>query len=270
MSRLEVLCVAMEQNDCSLARKMNIKCDLLIANQASRFETFEAEYNSHRVRMITTQTRGVGKNRNISLLHATGEILLLSDDDVSFQPSYVNDIISEFDDHPDADVIIFNLQSNDEVRKQKINKSTRKLGKIAKMPYGAPRVAFRRSSWEKSNVWFTTLFGGGTPYTSGEDSIFLKQLRRTGLVFYVSSKTIGTVDMSSSSWFQGANEQFYFNKGAFYAMIYPHSTLIWKLYIASRVKSNLSFKDRMKYCQRGIEAFRNGKTFQDYCCQEKN
>ena len=262
-SRLQVLCVAMNQNDLTLVEKLNVSSNLIIANQASNNNLIEKNYPWGNVKMVSTNTRGVGKNRNIAFLYAEDEILLLSDDDMRYTDSYANDIITEFDKHPDADVIIFNISSTDSNRVQKQNYKTKRLHKLSRLPYGGPRIAIRKSSWENSNVWFTTIFGGGAKYTDGEDSLFLADLKKKGLVIYVSKVNIGTVSMNESSWFRGTNKEFYFNKGALCAAAFPKTKYLRMIYFTLRLKSSLSILERAQWFYKGVKAYRACDAFSE-------
>ena len=84
MDRVEVVCVTMGQKDLTIADKMHITGDAVFGNQADGYRK-ETQLNAGRtLRMITTDTRGVGVNRNIALLHAAGDILLFADDDICY------------------------------------------------------------------------------------------------------------------------------------------------------------------------------------------
>jgi glycosyltransferase involved in cell wall biosynthesis len=251
----------MNQNDFSLIEKMNIQCDVVFSNQANHVGYTELKCENFRAKMISTNTRGVGKNRNISLTYAEGDIILFADDDMKYVNGYTKLIENEFECFPDADVIIFNITSNDKKRPQLQNHVTKRLHKLSKMPYGAPRIAIRKTSWEKSNVWFTPLFGGGAKYTSGEDSIFLQGVKKKGLHIYISDKTIGEVDMSNSSWFSGRNEEYFFNKGAYCKAVHPHFFWLWKFYYCIRLKSHISFFEKMSSFDKGVHAYMAGRTF---------
>ena len=125
--KLEILCVSMNQNDLSLVDKMNVRSDIIIANQTDCSWFVEKKFAWGCAKMVSTQTRGVGRNRNIAFMYAEGDILLLSDDDMHYTKDYAEKIISEFEKYPDADVIIFNILSNDPRRQQKQNNTTKKL-----------------------------------------------------------------------------------------------------------------------------------------------
>lgn len=77
MERVEIVCVTMGQKDLTIAEKMHITGDAVFGNQADGFRKEVQTRDGQTVKMITTDTRGVGVNRNIALLHATGDILLL-------------------------------------------------------------------------------------------------------------------------------------------------------------------------------------------------
>lgn len=263
-AKVQVLCVTMNQEDLSLVERLNVSSDIIITNQTNRTSVIQETYPWGSAKMISTETRGVGCNRNLAFLYSHGEILLLADDDMNYTDTYASDVVKEFEEHPDADVFIFNIVSTNGKRRQKQNKKTKKLTRFSRLPYGGPRIAIRKSSWEKSNVWFTTLFGGGAKYTNGEDSLFLIELRKKGLNIYVSDKCIGEINMEDSSWYKGANEEFYFNKGALCSSVYSSILVhIKKFYFALRVDSDLSFSKRLKYFSEGVKAYKEGKTYQD-------
>lgn len=62
--------------------------------------------------MISTQTRGVGINRNFRLHYADADILLISDDDMVFKEGYTKTVEKTFSELPDADTIILILKQS--------------------------------------------------------------------------------------------------------------------------------------------------------------
>ena len=62
MSRFQILCTTMHQNDFSKIKEMNIHSDVVFANQADTTSYSEMKFEGHRARMITTGTKGVGVN----------------------------------------------------------------------------------------------------------------------------------------------------------------------------------------------------------------
>jgi len=257
MKRFEILCVTMHQKDFSKLSEMNIHSDVIFANQSDETSYQEKEINGHLAKMITTTTRGVGKNRNIALTYADADIVLFSDDDVIYNDDAETLILDEFNAHPDADVIVFHFSSNSTERKQRTYPKTRKHRKFERMPWGVVRIAVRLNAQKKANLWFSTLFGGGCIFPSGEDSMWLTDAKRAGLTFYVSKETIGKVSFESSSWYTGVDEKYYYGKGAFYQAVHPRAKYLWMLYFALRTKSpTLSFKNKIKWMKAGARGYR--------------
>ena len=175
MSKFEILCVTMHQHDFSKINEMNIHSSIVFANQADSTSYVEEEYEGHKLKMITTSTRGVGNNRNLSLVYASADICLLSDDDMNYVDNYEEIILNAFEKLPNADVIIFNIESTDKAGVRQPNQITRvaKFHRWSRNSYGGPRIAFRLKSIQNKNIWFTQLFGGGAKYSHGEDTMFI-------------------------------------------------------------------------------------------------
>ena len=81
----EILCVTMNQSDFSKIGEMNIHSNVLFANQADSVRADRLDFEGHKARMITTDSRGVGVNRNIALSFAEADICLLADDDIRYE-----------------------------------------------------------------------------------------------------------------------------------------------------------------------------------------
>ena len=269
--KFEILCVTMRQNDFSKIKEMNIHSNVVFANQCDYTSYEEKEFEGYTARMISTETRGVGINRNLALTYANAEYCLFADDDVVYVEELEEIVVGEFERHPDADIFIFHLATDDNGRKQISYKKTRRHGRFERMPWGGFRIAVRLSSIRKANVWFTTLFGGGCIFPSGEDSMWLLDAKRKGLNFYVSDKTIGKVSFEESTWFTGFDEKFFFGKGAFYAATHPKTIGLWVLYFALRTRSlsNLGFRDKLHWMYIGARCYDNMTSYHEYLNQNK-
>lgn len=263
----EILCVTMHQTDFSKIEAMNIRSDVVFANQADRTEYREHEFEGHTAKMITTATRGVGINRNLALTYASADICLFADDDVRYADDVEERVLAEFEAHPDADVIIFHFESDTPGRVPEKYLKTKKHRRFQRMPWGGVRIAFRLSSIRKANLWFTTLFGGGCLFPSGEDSLWLLAAKRAGLTFYVSKETIGIVSYAESSWFAGYDRRFYFSKGVCYSAMHPKSSWFWMLYVLFRYrkKGELSLREKWHWMKLGRRGYREMKGFSDFC-----
>lgn len=264
MKKMQVLVATMHQNDVSLAEKMNIRSSAVIANQADREEIVSCETEFGNIKMITTATRGVGLNRNIALMAADAEILLFSDDDVVYNDDVAENVTAAFEKLPQADVIVFGM---DIVKNGKITERRHlKRGRLKvwnSMRFGTYTVAVRRSSIIKKNVTFNQCFGGGCPFSAGEDTLFLKSCFDAGLKVYSYDYVLGTCSKDSSSWFAGYNEKYFYDKGVLVRNLFPKTAYVMALYFGIRFKrkTDLGVFKRLKYIYAGV---RKGKKMIPY------
>lgn len=262
--KLEVLVATMGQSDCSLAEKMNIGSHAVIANQCGRWG-YE-ENASGTVRMLSTDTVGVGVNRNLALQLSKADILLFADDDVSYYDGALSGVINAFQELPDADVIFFGIDMtrNGEVFDKRRNQKKR-LHIWNSLRYGAARMAVRREAVLKNRLAFSTLFGGGCRYCSGEDTIFIADSIRAGLHVYSHDLVLGTCAKDSSTWFAGFDEKFFFDKGAMLACAFPKTKHLIKWYFMRRFlkKQGVSAKMVIKNINKGIRAFPKLQSYEE-------
>ena len=219
---LQVLVAAMHQKDHSLLEKMNIQSDVIVANQCGR-DSYEAfDWNGHSAVYINRNQRGVGLNRNQALLQATADICLIADEDVVYYDGYEEIVEQAYRDHPDADVIIFDMRvltGDGEI--SGLIKREEFVGKKALSRYGTVRVSFRTDSIKRKNIYFHRMFGGGTPHTNGEDTIFLSDCADRGLKVLTCPKTLGEVHNYSSTWFSGYDDKYFHDRGVLFAYLHP-------------------------------------------------
>lgn len=265
MSQFEILCVTMHQTDFSKLEQMNIHSDVFFANQADRTAYEELKFEGHTARMLTTDTRGVGVNRNMTLQYAKGDICLFADDDVTYCDDMEAKILGEFATHPDADIIIFHVDAG-ETRKQISYPKTKRCRGFFRMPWGAVRIAFRLEAVKKANLWFTTLFGGGCIFSSGEDSMWLHDARKKGLCFYVSRETIGSTDVAESSWFTGYDEKFFYGKGAGIAATHGSMAGLWIWYYLFRYRKagQLAIAEKKRWMRLGRQGYDQMRPYETY------
>lgn len=261
MGSIEVLVATMNQKDFCKYHEMNIKTDVVFANQTTGYKYEEKIIDGHQVKMISTSCKGVGRNRNQALLLSKADICLLSDDDIIYDNNYPDIIEQAFHELPKADIIIFNINTIGKKVKRRVNNRIKRVNIINFLNYGSVRIAFRREAILRKNIWFSLLFGGGAMYSSGEDTMFLREALRKGLKIYTYPKTIGTVNQIESSWFTGYNEKFFFDKGALLNAIFPLlKYLVGMIYFPWRFKNQTELsQNRIRILiQAGIRAYLKG------------
>lgn len=262
--KLQVLVATMRQRDTAIAEKMNIRCDAVIANQADREDEVTERTPYGTVQMITTATRGVGRNRNIALAAADADILLMADDDVVYADDMPQRVLAAFAENPDADVLIFGMQmtQNGAVTETRTERA-RRLHVWNAMKYGTYRMAVRRRRVADAAITFHESFGGGCPFSAGEDSLFLKACFDHGLKVYAHPYVLGTCSKDVSSWFVGYNDKYFYDKGVLVRQLFPRTAYIMALYFGLRFKreTHLGPWQRLRLVYAGV---RGGKHMAPY------
>lgn len=264
MSKLQVLVTTMHQIDFSKLVEMNIKSDVVFANQADEFSYISKECDGFKAEMITTPTRGLSKNRNLAIEYSSesADYILFSDDDLVFKDGYEEMILDEFAKHPQAEAIKFNLYNISETRKismksiDEFKKATRRNVSSS----GVCGLCIKRETLIKNNLRFNEFFGTGTENYCGEDTIFLQEMINKKIKFYLSPVEIAGIDQTESSWFKGHDEKYFFVTGMVFATIYPRMAKLLAVrssYRFSKRKScNMKFKDILNCYLKGIDAIR--------------
>jgi len=262
---LQVLVATMHQVDMSLVDKMNLRRDAIIANQC---ETWDYKVNNEDfgdVHLFSSVTRGVGINRNFALQLATADILLFADDDIRYYESDLQGVIDAFSQLPDADVIFFGIDmtKNGKVFDPRRNK-VKRLHLWNSLKYGTCRMAVRRESIAKKRLYFSTMFGGGCMYGSGEDTIFIRDCFRAGLKLYSHDYVLGACAKDSSTWFSGYNNKYFFDRGAMLACAFPTVKHILKYYFAGKLhrKTGKVMSQILHEMNNGIKAFSELKVYE--------
>ncbi|MBQ7346470.1 MAG: glycosyltransferase family 2 protein [Clostridia bacterium] len=219
---IQVLVATMHQTDHSLLEKMNIKTDAIIGNQCDHIAIEAFEWNGNNITYLNFAERGVGLNRNNALMRASAEICLFADDDVVYYDNYAEIIEKEFIENPKADVIVFNMKwSRNGVDLRDCVHKKGFIGRKKASSYGTYLIGFRSARIKAKNIVFHRMFGGGTEYSCGEDTIFLQDCIKKGLKVYRTTSTIGIVYHGESTWFKGYTDKFFYDKGVLYKYIYP-------------------------------------------------
>lgn len=127
------------------------------------------------VHVWTLPGKGLSRNRNNALSHATGDICLTADDDMRYCDAYFDTILDTFRQHPEVDIAQFRAQGYDgKWQKTYPPKSYRYNPNDLNCIYPSSiELAMKRSVWERG-LRFNPLFGLGADYLhAGEEEILL-------------------------------------------------------------------------------------------------
>lgn len=213
MSKVQVLAAVMHQQDHSLLDKMNIRSDVIVGNQCDRSEVKTFSYRGYTACFLNFAERGVGLNRNNALMRATGEYCIFADADIVYHDDYAQVIARNFEAHPEADVIIFNIQDYNDY----VIPDFRRLHFWNCLRYGTPQIVVRLSRIRENGIFFNLCFGGGAQYQHGEDNLFLISCLKHGLKLYASPDCIASIDFTEpTTWFRGYTEKYFSDTGHLY------------------------------------------------------
>ncbi len=216
---LQTLVSTVQQNMDTIADTMKLESDAIVINQCDVNDYSEYEYNGNKICCYSFKERGVGLSRNNALLRSSADIILFSDEDIRYKAGYAETIIKEFEKRPDADMLMFNFDVIEERRTYNIETETR-VTKINCGRYPTYSVAVKREAVVKANITFNLLFGGGAPYSCGEDSLFIMECIKKGLKAYALPISLGSEEPRPSTWFNGYNEKFFYDRGVLYVPLY--------------------------------------------------
>lgn len=254
--KIEVLLSCMNQKDFSITEKMNLTTDILIVNQCNENKYEERIVNGKRQRMIYTTQRGLSQSRNELLNNMEGDIGIFCDDDVIYKKDYEEKIKKAYLEIKDADIVVFNIKDLNNERKLYEIKNKKKAP-VHKY-YSSVRITFKRKSFYNNNLWFNRNFGTGGKYNSGEESLIIREANRKKMKIYEYPKIIATVDFSTSTWFEGYNDKFFKDKGAWLKEAYPYTYFIFKWYFIFKFSNktlNKMFKIN-EWINQGIKEYK--------------
>jgi len=258
---VQILASVMNETMENIVERMRLDSDAVIINQCDNLDFREMEYKGHKIRFFSFPDRGVGRSRNEAIMRADRDICLFADGDIVYEPGYAAAIAAEFEKNPGADMILFNIDVEESRRTYHIEERKRvhwyNCGR-----YGAVSFAVRRESLFRSGVTFSLLFGGGTKYSNGEDSLFLKEFMGKGYRVYTAPVTIGREEAGESTWFAGYNEKFFVDRGVLYHYLYGRLAGFMSLRFLLAHKGifcrEVSMAQAYAWMKQGVREGRNG------------
>ncbi len=216
---MQLLVAAMNTEPQKLAEEMQLDSDAIIVNQTDHYAYEELAYKGHTVKWFSMAERGVGLSRTHALLRADADISVFADEDIVYEAGYEKRILDAFEKHPEADMLLFNVQAMPGRETYEI----KEFGRVHTYNCGRyPTYSFavRTEAVHKRNITFSLLFGGGAKYSNGEDSLFIQECIKKGMKVYAVPVRIGAERVRESTWFKGYNRKFFFDRGVLYYHLY--------------------------------------------------
>ncbi len=265
--KVQVLISSVNKNPQELIEGMHINSDAILINQCDKneYESFVVKDSKERdreVKAYSFKERGVGLSRNNALLRADKDICLFSDEDIVYAEDYEERILSEFEAHSEADVLLFNVEVCRE-RRTYFHENFHRVRWYNCGRYPAYAIAIRREKMHQKNLTFSLLFGGGAKYSNGEDSLFLRDCLKAGLKMYASDVLIGKEVPRESTWFSGYNKKFFYDRGVLYHYLYGGMAKVFGLRFLLKNKElmckEVPYKEALGYLKDGIYFAKYGR-----------
>jgi len=177
--KLEVIISTMHRNSLDFIDKMFQKSDvskvnILVVNQTSDANLLKS--NSDSIRVINSFESGLSKSRNLAIKNSKSRYILITDDDVVFEPNFNQIILKAFKEKPEAGFLVFKaktLKGNDY---RKYKNGDFEFSKHSIEGVMSIEIACNLEKVKASGVMFDHLFGLGSKFETSEEYLFTRQL----------------------------------------------------------------------------------------------
>ena len=167
------------------------------------------------VKLTFLEGKGLSKNRNHAIECATGDVVVIADDDNRYTAEFVQTIFEAYKEHPEADVIHFQALCMEGTYLH---------------PYPADYVSSVEMTFRREvKVRFDERFGlGSEKLCAGEEQVWMKDARVAGdQILYVPKPIVMTPAGTTGRQFL-RNKKLQMSKGATFKYVYGTSNAIWR------------------------------------------
>lgn len=184
-------------------------------------------------RILLSDSRGLSRNRNITLDAASAPICLIADDDLKYNHDVFRKIIDVFKADPQLDIAAFRYSGGDRKHYPDHEFDLRRPPKGYYIT--SFELAFRRKRIAASGIRFDLRFGIGAQFPSGEENVWLHQLLQAGMKGKFFPITIANHEALTTGSRLGADPQFIRTKGAVMRILFPRT---WPLRLLTHALRN--------------------------------
>lgn len=248
----------------NLIERLNINCDCIIINQCNENLKYTIDKYPFKVSVYCCTERGLSRSRNMAINLTTADILLIGDDDLQYYDKFENKILDFYDENPNIDIAIFNM---DDYQKVFPNKN-KKCNLFSLSGFISMQVSFKVDSVRKKGIRFNEKYGTGSGvFNSGEENIFLANCCRRNLkIFYCKNKILQR-PFSESTWDKGfSDKKTISDRGAIYYAMYPRLFIIFIIRYALKYKNYYkpyTFLDAIKFMNQGCKKAHQYKSLKE-------
>lgn len=265
MMKIQILVSTMFQTDYSLLDKINVQSDAVVVNQCNLDNINSFRYKNHNILWINSTERGLSRSRNMALKNSTADVCVICDDDEHLSDGYPHMIQSAYTNLKDADFIVFNINRIGWKIKEKIFIKPEKIGWFK--TYSSVHITFKRCQILENDITFDIRFGAGSGiYSCAEDAIFCMDCHKRGLKMYTCPGILCDVVCDNSTWFNGYDEKYFYDVGAYLSVVYPSWKHVMKCYYPVRFRkiTDLGAFEIIYAINAGFRGFKQRMSYDEY------
>ena len=208
------------------------------------------------VKVYDLAGRGLSRNRNNCLRHASADLCLIADDDCQYAPEQLQAVIDTFEQHPEVDIAAFKYTSKNHGKKyptQSVDLATPPKGYYV----SSIEIAFKRESLQ-GKLWFNELFGIGAPLSCGEEEVLVLSSIKHGLKCQFFPIDIVRHDNITNTFTNIGKSSMLMARGAFTYLAHPKSFMARILLNSYRLKKKygVAFWHGVKNMLAGVRFFK--------------
>ena len=134
------------------------------------------------ITIVRMEKGGLSVNRNNCLRHATGDVVVILDDDVRLKPEYIAAIRNIFsNNYVEISCCKIRTFPGEPDYKEYPEKHFQLTNLQQIKAISSIEIAFRLNSVRSKGIWFDERFGLGTSLKSGEEMLFLYECLKRGI-----------------------------------------------------------------------------------------
>ncbi|MDE6271636.1 MAG: hypothetical protein K2M31_01345 [Muribaculaceae bacterium] len=206
--------------------------------------------------IIPNSSHGGGANRMIALEAAEAPIVLLSDDDISYEVGDIERLLNQYYVNPQIDYILMKCRSYSAQRDYpdySFDAANPPKGYFC----GGPEISFRLGAVKFAGISFNPLFGRGSQFCAGEDSLFVFEMQRHGLRGLYIPEFVCSHEDNSTGLREITTDAFVRAKGAMFTYFHPRTWPLRMIIHAFRLnRSAASFIRYQSNWLRGVRDLR--------------
>lgn len=183
------------------------------------------------VTLTTLEGRGLSRNRNNALRHATADVIIIADDDCRYTSVNIDNVRKAYTEHPEADIICFEAESYDGTPLKRYPTATNSYAEVCKQGYYPTsfELTLRRQSLVSAEICFNEHFGLGAPrFIVGEEEVLLDDAERAGLRIIFAPQVITQTDPTTTGRYFLQDARLQEAKGAVFRRRFGTCTALWR------------------------------------------